>query len=310
MAKSTAVRFESGLTVRVQLFVVVIVVLLIAVALALIFLPPSSVHDAQRIRSGTTKSIPKSEVQSSASKGSSSSDRYIRLPSSNFPTLYTLKLQLFLPYREVFDFGIRNYTTEGDLRIDFKCIESNDRIVLNAKHINIDASSILIVNDVNRSISFAAINTYRYEPDDIYAIEFRLDSFLIAGNSYSVYLKYHGRIGDVWAGGLYKADYDIDGETRTLAATQLQPTDASRVLPCFDEPEMKANFLITIIHPAGTTAISNSPARRIRNISRQWSETEFEKTPKMSTYLLAIAVSDFVFRFRLCKNIEVIRNLL
>uniref|UniRef100_A0A914RDC7 Uncharacterized protein n=1 Tax=Parascaris equorum TaxID=6256 RepID=A0A914RDC7_PAREQ len=30
---------------------------------------------------------------------------------------------------------------------------------------------------------------------------------------------------------------------------------------------MKASFLITVIHPIGTTAISNSPARRARNIS-------------------------------------------
>lgn len=51
---------------------------------------------------------------------------------------------------------------------------------------------------------------------------------------------------------------------RLLALTQLQPTDASRLLPCFDEPEMKASFHLTIIHPTGTSAISNSPISRLR----------------------------------------------
>lgn len=45
---------------------------------------------------------------------------------------------------------------------------------------------------------------------------------------------------------------------RVLAASQMQTTDARRVFPCFDEPAMKAVFHITLIHPPGTVALSNS----------------------------------------------------
>lgn len=45
---------------------------------------------------------------------------------------------------------------------------------------------------------------------------------------------------------------------RVLAASQMQATDARRVFPCFDEPAMKAVFHITLIHPHGTVALSNS----------------------------------------------------
>lgn len=45
---------------------------------------------------------------------------------------------------------------------------------------------------------------------------------------------------------------------RVLAISQMQATDARKVFPCFDEPAMKAVFHITLIHPPGTVALSNS----------------------------------------------------
>ncbi|KAM9376125.1 aminopeptidase N-like [Pholidichthys leucotaenia] len=42
-----------------------------------------------------------------------------------------------------------------------------------------------------------------------------------------------------------------------LAVTNLKPTDARRVFPCFDEPEMKAEFQVTIIHRQNSYALAN-----------------------------------------------------
>lgn len=46
--------------------------------------------------------------------------------------------------------------------------------------------------------------------------------------------------------------------SRYILATQLEPTHAREVFPCFDEPEMKAVFNVTIIHRRNTVALGNA----------------------------------------------------
>ena len=47
-----------------------------------------------------------------------------------------------------------------------------------------------------------------------------------------------------------------------MAITKLKPAYARRVFPCFDEPDFKAKFAITIVHLQNLTAISNMPIEK------------------------------------------------
>ncbi|XP_072918449.1 aminopeptidase Ey-like [Hemitrygon akajei] len=76
----------------------------------------------------------------------------------------------------------------------------------------------------------------------------------------------------------------------------MQPANARRVFPCFDEPALKATFDLTVIHRPQYTAISNMPVRMTSEMwvhGQLWIVTRFHRTPLMSSYLLACVVSDF-----------------
>ncbi|RWS02203.1 uncharacterized protein B4U79_03725, partial [Dinothrombium tinctorium] len=76
------------------------------------------------------------------------------------------------------------------------------------------------------------------------------------------------------------------------AMTNMHQEEARRVFPCFDEPAMKATFNISVIVPNQMTTLSNMPIVTIEACEKNNSlkKVSFAKTPKMSTYLVAIVV--------------------
>lgn len=94
--------------------------------------------------------------------------------------------------------------------------------------------------------------------------------------------------------GFYKSGYtDADGNKKTMASTQFEALDARRAFVCWDEPARKATFSVTMIVPSELTAISNMPATVTTILPNGKKRVVFDKSPKMSTYLLAWAVGEF-----------------
>lgn len=95
--------------------------------------------------------------------------------------------------------------------------------------------------------------------------------------------------------GFYRSKYHVEGQEKYLATTQFESTDARRAFPSFDEPAQKAIFDVTLMVPAGTTAISNTIESNILEHESGYKIVEFASTPKMSTYLLAFIVGEFEY---------------
>jgi len=105
----------------------------------------------------------------------------------------------------------------------------------------------------------------------------------------SIHLKFTGKLNDKLRG-----FYLARTKARNYATTQFESTDARRAFPSLDEPAYKATFDITLVTDKGDTAISNG---RIASDTPGPSDgkhtIKFATTPKMSTYLVAMAVGDF-----------------
>ena len=107
-------------------------------------------------------------------------------------------------------------------------------------------------------------------------------------------IRYVGQINDKMAG-FYRSQYISSGETRYIAVTQFEESDARRAFPCMDHPAKKATFDICMDIDTNLVAISNGAIKEETRLEKGKKRVAFEKTPKMSTYLVFFGVGEFEF---------------
>jgi len=95
--------------------------------------------------------------------------------------------------------------------------------------------------------------------------------------------------------GFYRSKYaGKDGKTKYIASTQFEAPYARRAFPCFDEPQMKATFDVTLRVDSKLKVVSNMPVKQEIDEGTKRTVT-FHRTPAMSTYLLYMGIGDFEF---------------
>lgn len=120
----------------------------------------------------------------------------------------------------------------------------------------------------------------------------------------SLKIKFSGLINHDMAGfyrSMYKpavpaaASVPRDEQFHYMLSTQFEACDARRAFPCFDEPNLKATFDIAIEIPSDQVALSNMPVKESKETAPGKTLVSFDRTPVMSTYLVAWAVGDFEY---------------
>uniref|UniRef100_A0A8B9KU02 Aminopeptidase n=1 Tax=Astyanax mexicanus TaxID=7994 RepID=A0A8B9KU02_ASTMX len=214
-------------------------------------------------------------------------DKY-RLPDTLLPDSYELTLW---PRLEPDSRNIYIFT--GSSSVVFRCVKDTDLILIHSNKLNLTADPSLTALG---STPAPTIKDYWMQVTTQYLV-IQLNGTLKAGESYSLFTEFEGELADD-LGGFYRSEYTESGVRKVLATTQMQPTDARKAFPCFDEPAMKAEFNITILHDPSTVALSNG--KQIDSVEVEVTgitlrKTTFERTRIMSTYLLAFIVSEFDF---------------
>lgn len=143
---------------------------------------------------------------------------------------------------------------------------------------------------------------FEYKKQEYVVIQAEEDLVATSGDSvYRLTLEFEGWLNGSLVG-FYRTTYTEDGQIKSIAATDHEPTDARKSFPCFDEPNKKATYNISLIHPKEYSALSNMPVEKEETVDNNWKKTTFMKSVPMSTYLVCFAVHQFTYTQRISKS--------
>ena len=120
--------------------------------------------------------------------------------------------------------------------------------------------------------------------------ELRLSQPNLENGNHTIHINFSGNITDAMHG-LYPCYFTHDGVKKQLFATQFESHHAREVFPCVDEPAAKAKYDLTLITLPGITVLGNMPVKSEEE-NGDSRTTTFEKTPRMSSYLLAFVIGE------------------
>jgi puromycin-sensitive aminopeptidase len=200
-------------------------------------------------------------------------DRY-RLPRTVEPSRYDLTIEP--------DLSAGTFVGAVDVAITIN--EQTSEIVLNALDMSIEIGA-LTVRD-GRSIGVGAVSF----DTELERATLTLAEAVDPGEC-TLHLEFRGELNDMLHG-FYRSTYidDETGETHVIATTQFEAADARRAFPCWDEPDRKAVFGVTLVVPDGLAAISNGPEVERELLDGGRIRVRFADTMRQSTYLVAFVV--------------------
>ncbi len=194
-----------------------------------------------------------------------------RLPRTVVPRRYELELEP----------DLAGATFAGTVTIAADVVEATDRIVLNAVELDLDEAWV--------EASDRRLDATVSLDDEAERATFALAEQLGEG-PITLHVRFRGILNGKLRG-FYRSTFtDTEGAERTIATTQFEATDARRAFPCWDEPDAKAVFAITLVVDEDLTAVSNAAVLSDESLGEGRRRVQFADTMPMSTYLVAFVI--------------------
>ena len=174
-----------------------------------------------------------------------------------------------------------------------------DRLTLaGAEVVDIDVrepTARLVLNAVNMTLAAASID------DEAQSAEIALDAAAetatltfpqpLAAGPHRLRIGFTAQI-NKFGRGLFSIDYPTGNGSKRMLSSHLEPADARRIFPCWDEPAFKATFALTVTVPRAFLAVSNMPVAQEEPVTPDLKQVSFLPTPKMSSYLFVLTAGE------------------
>ena len=195
-----------------------------------------------------------------------------QLPKTVVPHHYAIRLETDLSNSA----DRTNFTTRGTVTVALEVRSPVREILFNA--LDLTVTKAVLRSPAPRQLTPEAVEGKQ-------VVRLALDTELAPGR-YELALEFTGKITEQ-AQGLFYVRYATPGGKKVMLGTQMEPTDARRMIPCWDEPVFRATFDLAVVVPAAHRAFSNLPITSEINLPGGLKEVRFARTPAMASYLLA-----------------------
>jgi aminopeptidase N len=213
---------------------------------------------------------------SAESSPSDSSPTPTQLPRTVRPTSYDITIEP----------NAAALTFRGTVAISIDVLAPVESITLNA--VDLKFATVELMSSKGRN----PIATPKISTDEAAQTATFAFGKSIPTGQYWLTLDYTGVIG-TQATGLFAIDYDTAAGPKRALYTQFEASDARRMIPSWDEPAHKATFTLEAIVPREQMAVSNMPVAERSDVDGGRARVRFQKSPKMSTYLLFFGLGEF-----------------
>ncbi|XP_022167987.1 glutamyl aminopeptidase-like isoform X2 [Myzus persicae] len=151
------------------------------------------------------------------------------------------------------------------------------------------------LNITETKLNSSSITAFLYPEHDFLVV---VPNKELSAGEYNLQVSFEGILYDRLVGFYGRGYTDSKShEQHYMATSKFEPTYARLAFPCFDEPQMKSKFKISLTRPSGNNYIAlsnmNQESEEINVPANGLTTVHFANTVPMSTYLACFIVCDF-----------------